>query len=38
MFARLRMLWSAEGGFTAIEYGLFAAFGLIVAGALVSNL
>jgi Flp pilus assembly pilin Flp len=38
MFARLRILWSAEGGFTAIEYGLIAAFGLIAMGELVSKL
>lgn len=38
MFARLRSLWSAEGGFSAIEYGLIAAFGLAVVGALVSKL
>ena len=38
MFARLRSLWSADGGFSAIEYGLIAAFGLIAVGELISKL
>ena len=38
MFAKLRSLWSADGGFTAIEYGLVAAFSLIAVGQLVAKL
>jgi Flp pilus assembly pilin Flp len=38
MLARLRSLLSAEGGFSAIEYGLIAAFGLIAMGELISKL
>ena len=38
MFARLISLLRAEGGFTAIEYGLAAAFGLIAVGELIAKL
>jgi len=38
MIARLISLLRAEGGFTAIEYGLAAAFGLIAVGELIAKL
>jgi Flp pilus assembly pilin Flp len=38
MFVILRSLWRAEGGFSAIEYGLIAACGLIAVGQLISKL